>query len=817
MASSPSRPRDAPAGSPRVVFAPDSFKGSLASDEVARILAEELRAVMPSATCVSVAAADGGEGTCAAVAAARGGEWAHARVHGPLGRPVDASYLMLDDGSAVIEMARASGICLVDPDSPDPRLADSRGTGELILDALDRGATSLWVGIGGSATNDAGMGALAALGVRFLDERGDALEGSGRDLARVRSIDLSGLDPRLGGVRVAVMCDVDNPLVGPSGATRVFGPQKGADDACVEELERGMASYARVLDATVGRAVSRDPGAGAAGGLGSALMGVLGGRRLSGIECVLDLTRFDALLSAADLCVTGEGRLDAQSLRGKVVDGVSRHCRRAGVPCAAVVGRDVAPAGVADVMGLLAVEACVDRFCPDDEAMSHAEDNLRRAARRLFESWSFLARVSSGELLRADASDFLHGAVRTTDELGWTRPWRMSESQVRAVCSCLAQHPGLYRQMASCTAGVTVEFDTDATEVALEVILDDAPAGTLACLAPIDPGAPEAHADGMAVDVDGREVDAVGMALPGLGDAALASSASAATLVRVRIDSGADSRAGAGEALPRLPGMDDLRRVRFHLPCLRGCRVRAVLCDGTTLAPVPARDALLVLGDSIAQGFSCGSPSAAWPRLVADALHMDVVNQGLGGQLIQPSSLAGLPSVLRPSRVIVALGENYRYESVPAARMASDARGLLDGIARAWPGVVCWVLTPTWHEEGAWPSRPGNCLSVVPAALEAAVARHAQMELVDGVDLLGKDRALLADGIEHPNARGMRDIARGLLRAMGDGVVRRHVPAKAVASPPKPAARPRSAASDDTPMLPIDFGDFGRAANRDAR
>lgn len=372
------------AGAPRVVVASDSFKGSLTSAKVADIVREELLALAPGARCDCVRVADGGEGTLDAIAATRPCERVGVRVHGPLGHVTDASYLLLDDGSAVVEMAAASGLTLVGARELDPMAASTRGTGELIGHALSRGARRLWVGIGGSATNDAGLGALRELGVRFLGEKNEELSGCGRDLGRVRAIDASGLDARLAACEVLVMCDVDNPLCGPRGATRVFAPQKGADARMVDELERGMRSYARVLDASVGRAVSRRPGSGAAGGLGSALMAFAGARVRPGIDCVLDLAGFDDIARDADLVVTGEGRLDAQTAAGKAVCGVCAHATALGVRAAAVVGMCDATADETRDLGLVRVEACVGPDADPERAMAQAESNLRAAARRLF-------------------------------------------------------------------------------------------------------------------------------------------------------------------------------------------------------------------------------------------------------------------------------------------------------------------------------------------------------------------------------------------------------------------------------------------------
>ena len=249
----------------RFVFACDSFKGTISSARAAKLLEAEARAAFGDVECLGLGVADGGEGTVEAVVAATDGSLVSAEVEGPLGDPVRATYGLLPGDRAVIEMAAASGITLVPREVLDPLRASTYGTGQLVLDALDHGATDVSLAIGGSATNDGGMGFARALGARFLDAEGTELCGCGADLERVASIDLSGLDPRLGSVRFHVMCDVDNPLVGERGATYVFGPQKGASPEALERLEAGMRSYATVLERTFGTLVAHEGGMGGAG------------------------------------------------------------------------------------------------------------------------------------------------------------------------------------------------------------------------------------------------------------------------------------------------------------------------------------------------------------------------------------------------------------------------------------------------------------------------------------------------------------------------------------------------------------------------
>ncbi len=323
----------------KFVFASDSFKGTLSSAEIGAMLCESARAAFPGCDCRSVTMADGGEGSVAAVLSAAGGRTVPVRAHDPLGGAVDAFYGVTDGGCAVIETAAASGLTLIDEARRDIRAASSYGTGELIAHALDAGYADITLALGGSATNDGGAGAMAALGARFLDADGRTLAPNGASLRRIASIDLSHMHPRLAHARFTAMCDVNSPLTGPLGATMTYGPQKGASTpALLGELEAGMENYARVLRrAFPGRDVEF-PGAGAAGGLGAACALFLGAALKPGAEAVLDLTGFDMLLRGADLAVTGEGRADAQSVRGKAVAAVAARCKKAGVPLIALVG-----------------------------------------------------------------------------------------------------------------------------------------------------------------------------------------------------------------------------------------------------------------------------------------------------------------------------------------------------------------------------------------------------------------------------------------------------------------------------------------------
>ena len=368
----------------RFLFASDSFKGSLSSARTAELLHEAALEVFPDAQTTSLEVADGGEGTVSAVVAATGGQLRSARVRGPLGQPVGATYGLLDENRAIIEMAAASGLPLVPTSERNPLLTSTYGTGQLILDALDHGACDISLAIGGSATNDGGMGCMRALGARFLDEAGNELEGIGANLGRVRSIDATAMDSRLSHTRFRVMCDVDNPLLGPRGATRVFGPQKGATPDVVESLECGLRSYADALAQAFPEFDPQAPGMGAAGGLGAAASTFLAAEAIPGVECVLDLVGFDQLLQGCTLCVTGEGHADAQSAHGKVVSGVAARCKAANVPCVAVVGGMDYSGQELLALGVSAIVPIVSDICTIEDAMENAERNYRMTASRLF-------------------------------------------------------------------------------------------------------------------------------------------------------------------------------------------------------------------------------------------------------------------------------------------------------------------------------------------------------------------------------------------------------------------------------------------------
>ncbi|MBQ9811924.1 MAG: glycerate kinase [Thermoguttaceae bacterium] len=368
----------------KLLFASDSFKGTLSSAETSTLLTRAAREVFGDVECDSVVVSDGGEGALDAVVSATGGEKLTVDAHGPLMEPRRASYGAFGDNRAIVEMATVSGLTLVPVEQRNPLNTTTFGVGELILDALARGYRDISLAIGGSATNDGGMGCARALGARFLDRHGRELEGYGRDLERVAEIDASGLDPRLAEARVTVMSDVSAPLCGANGATRVFGPQKGATPEIVERLEEGMLNYRDVVRRQFGIDPDALRGGGAAGGLGTALAVFLHGEMRSGIDVVLDLIDFDARLKDVDLVVTGEGQTDWQSCFGKVMQGVGLRAKRAGVMAIGLSGSLGRDATKLFDYGIESLATTVDAPMTLETALSRAEELYYLGAIRMF-------------------------------------------------------------------------------------------------------------------------------------------------------------------------------------------------------------------------------------------------------------------------------------------------------------------------------------------------------------------------------------------------------------------------------------------------
>ena len=372
----------------KLVIAPDSFKESLDAQQVAFAIERGFQSIFPEIQTVCVPVADGGEGTTEALVAATAGELIAQPVRGPLGEPLNAIWGLLGEQpdtalTAVVETAAASGLDKISSAQRDAMRATTYGTGELILAALERGVRRIILGLGGSATNDGGMGLLSALGARFLDAKGEVLEAGGAALARLASIDLSQMDSRVAETEFLVACDVDNPLLGERGASAIFGPQKGALPEQVEQLDTALANLADI-SADLMRKDTRDvAGAGAAGGLGYALVQFLNARMAPGIDLVLEAVRFDEQLQGADLVITGEGRVDGQSLSGKTPVGVARWAKRHDLPVIALCGSIGAGAEGVHKVGIDALFTVVPGVCTLDEAMAEAAVNLERTAAQI--------------------------------------------------------------------------------------------------------------------------------------------------------------------------------------------------------------------------------------------------------------------------------------------------------------------------------------------------------------------------------------------------------------------------------------------------
>lgn len=360
----------------KYILIPDSFKGCLSSADICGILAREIRRLQPEAEIHAIPVADGGEGTVDAFLSAVGGERIPVSCRGPYGAELTAFYGLLPDGqTAVVEMAAAAGLPLVGSDRR-VAAATTYGVGQLMAHALERGAKRIVLGLGGSATNDGGCGAAAALGAEFLDAQGHPFIPVGGTLKDITHIRTEKMHPLLRQAEVIAMCDIDNPLCGETGAAAVFGPQKGADRETVRLLDDGLRHLAEVIQRDLGLSLLALPGGGAAGGFGAGSAAFFGARLQMGIETVLDLTDFDRLAAGADLVITGEGRLDSQSLRGKVVIGVARRAKSLGVPVAALVGAsetDVDAAYGAGVSGIF----------PINPAPVALEDAMARCQRHL--------------------------------------------------------------------------------------------------------------------------------------------------------------------------------------------------------------------------------------------------------------------------------------------------------------------------------------------------------------------------------------------------------------------------------------------------
>lgn len=368
----------------KLIFAPDSFKGSLSSKRVIELLTEAAYRVFPDIEIIGVPIADGGEGTTDALVSFLNGEYKQIRVKNTLGEEISATYGVLDKESVIIEMASASGITLISKEKRNPLYTTTYGTGEMIRDALENGFTNITIAIGGSGTNDGGIGAMSALGIKFLDKYGKEIEPIGKSLIDIVDIDISEITPLINNANFTVMCDVTNPLIGQDGATYVYGPQKGANKEELDFLEAGIKNYANVIKEKFHIDIANVPGAGAAGGLGAALMVFANAKLKSGIGTVLEKLHFEEFLEGASCVLTGEGMLDWQSASGKVVAGIGLLCKEKGIPAIAIVGG--MGKGALDIYqyGIDSIIPTINAAMDMEEAMERAEELLYDAAERTF-------------------------------------------------------------------------------------------------------------------------------------------------------------------------------------------------------------------------------------------------------------------------------------------------------------------------------------------------------------------------------------------------------------------------------------------------
>ncbi|MDE7339801.1 MAG: glycerate kinase [Lachnospiraceae bacterium] len=372
-----------------IVIAPDSFKGTLSSEQIIQIISAEARLHFPDASITGVPIADGGEGTLQAVLTSRDGRLRHISVTNPVFEKTEASYAIFESSdsepAAIIEMAAASGITLLSSAQKSALKTTSYGTGELIADALRQGIRNITAAIGGSATNDGGIGAMSALGFRFLDKNDKEVVPTGEHLINVARIDTSTILSELTeNVSFTIMCDVRNPFTGPCGATYTYGPQKGASPEILAQLEEGMLHFADVIKRDLGKDIKDVPGAGAAGGLGGALCAFLDGSPKSGIQTMLDLVRFNEIIEKADIIITGEGCADGQSAQGKVLWGIGTNAKEKGIPVIAITGGMLPDAKQLYDCGITAIVPALNYAMPLKEVLEHSQSLLHDAAERTF-------------------------------------------------------------------------------------------------------------------------------------------------------------------------------------------------------------------------------------------------------------------------------------------------------------------------------------------------------------------------------------------------------------------------------------------------
>lgn len=358
----------------KILVAPDKFKGSLSAQEVCDAVRQGLLSVNNSLQVLSLPLADGGEGTCELLTSYRGGTMVHVTVRDPLFRNIDSAYGLSSDGKiAFLEMAKASGLQLLKKEERNPLINSTVGTGDLIRHALDQGVEQIIMGVGGSATNDGGMGMAQALGAVFYSSSGEALDPTGGNMSRVHTVDLSLVHLRLGRVQFTIFCDVDNPLYGPHGAAHVFAPQKGADERMVRELDEGLKHYEKVLENAVHRKVNF-PGAGAGGGLPASIKALADVTIRPGMEFIIEFTQLDAQIRDADVIITGEGKVDSQTLSGKVVKGIADLCRKYNKPLIILAGKNDLDEDSLRTLGATKVVTLMRQGLFEDEAIRRASD-----------------------------------------------------------------------------------------------------------------------------------------------------------------------------------------------------------------------------------------------------------------------------------------------------------------------------------------------------------------------------------------------------------------------------------------------------------
>ena len=368
----------------KIAIAPDSFKGILTASEAAASIEQGLRKAFNDCEILKIPMADGGEGTVQAMVDASGGKIVSLEVSDPLGRKIKADYGIMGDGTtAVIEMAAASGLPLLSQEERNPLETTTFGTGELILDALKRGAGRVIIGIGGSATVDGGSGMACALGARFLDEKGGELSGTGGNLGQIRTVDASRMEAGIKDAEFLVACDVTNPLLGNDGAARVYGPQKGASPEMVETLEKGLTNFSRIIRKDIGKNIANEPGAGAAGGLGAGLMAFLNASLRPGIDIVIDTVGLQQRLEKCDLVITGEGRLDHQTTFGKTPAGVARTAGKLGIPVSAIGGQVGNNTSNIHSCGIAAYFSALRSPMSDEEIEEKAEEMLAECSEQV--------------------------------------------------------------------------------------------------------------------------------------------------------------------------------------------------------------------------------------------------------------------------------------------------------------------------------------------------------------------------------------------------------------------------------------------------